>query len=89
MQIRKDVAVHGALQTLVGDMAGKHASEDEDEYHELMEWIDMVTLGAEEVFEEKTTEDRGATAPKTAIRVLSFQGLLSPEKMFQVLIGMM
>lgn len=89
MQTREDVAVHGALQDLSGGIFRKDAHEDEDDYHELMEWIDRVALGAEEVSQESVTEDRGATAPRTTIRVLSFQGLLSPEKVFQVLIGMM
>ena len=89
MQVRKDVVVNDAFQSLTTDSRGMHAPEDEDEYHELMEWIDEVTLGSEEAFEEKVRGDLGATAPATTIRVLNFQGLLSPEKMFQVLISIM
>lgn len=86
MQIHEDVVVHDALQNLTGELACNNALEDEDEYHELMDWIDGVTLGAEKVFEENFTGDPRATA---TLRVLSFQGLLSPEKVFQALIGIM
>lgn len=89
MQIRKDVVVCDAFQSLTTDLRGMNAPEDEDEYHELMEWIDEVSLGSEEAFEGKVRSDLGATAPTATIRGLSFQGLLCPEKVFQVLISIM
>jgi hypothetical protein len=89
MQVRKDVVMHDAFQSLTTDSRGMHAPQDEDEYRELVEWIDEVALGSEEAFEGKVRGDLGATALTMTIRVLNFQGLLSPEKVFQVLISIM
>lgn len=88
-QILKDVVVHNALHSLTGNKTDIQAHEDEEEYHELMEWIDMVVLGSEEVFDGKVVGDLGATATTTTLRMLTVQGLLSPEQMFQILTSMM
>lgn len=87
-QILKDVVVHNALHSLTGNKTDIQAHEDEEEYHELMEWIDMVVLGSEEVFDGKVVGDLGATATTTTLRMLTVQGLLSPEQMFQILTSM-
>ena len=89
MHIHEDVVVHHALHALTGDSKGIQADEDEDDYHELLEWIDNVSLGSAEVFEEQNTGGPGVTASTMTIREVTFQGLLSPDQVFQILISAM
>ena len=84
-----DVVVHPALHALTGNSKGIQADEDEDDYHELLEWIDNVSLGSAEVFEERNTGGPGVTASTTTIKEVTFQGLLSPDQVFQILISAM
>lgn len=82
--------MHDALYTLTRDGRSVPAPEDEEEYYELMEWIDVVCLGSEKVFDEDTVGDpsRVSAAP-TMLRALTFQGLISPEWLTQMLIEIM
>jgi len=86
MQMRKDVVVHNAMYTLTGNRRTIPLLEDEEDYHELLGWIDEVVLGSEEVFGEKSAGDLAATA---TIRAITWQGLASSDWITEVLTGVM
>jgi hypothetical protein len=89
MHIHEDVVMHYALHALTGNPKGIQADEDEDDYHELLEWIDNVSLGSAEVFDEQNTGGPGVTASTMTIREVTFHGLLSLDQVFQILISAM
>lgn len=81
--------MHDALHALTRGKSGQPMPEDEDEYHELLEWIDEVMLDSEKVFAEKVTDDFGAATSTRDLKVLTMQGLLSPQWVTCMLIGIM
>ena len=89
MRIHQDVVVHHTLHDLTVDSRGLQADEDEDDYYELLEWIDSVSLGSAEVSGQQNTGGPGVTATTTTIREVKFQGLLGSEQVLQILISVM
>jgi hypothetical protein len=90
VQTCKDVAVPEALYSLTRDKRSRPASEDEEEYYELVEWIDLVCLGSKDVFEENVVGDHaGVAATPTKLQALSLRGLISSEWLTQTLIKLM
>ena len=64
--------------------------EDEEEYHEMLEWFDLVSLGSKQVLDEKFVGLRTGAATNTiTIRTLKFRGLIGPEWMIKMLINLM
>jgi hypothetical protein len=90
VQTCKDVVIPEALYSLTRDKRSMPMPEDEEEYYELMEWIDLACLGSKEVFEKNVAggHEDVAAAP-TKLQALTVRGLIGSEWLIQMLIHLM
>ena len=90
VQTCEDVVVPEALYSLTRDRRSMPMPEDEEEYYELMEWIDLACLGSKEVFEKTIASDHeDVAAAPTKLQALTVRGLIGSDWLTQMLIQLM